>query len=31
MKHVLEKHKDKTTNATPNERTEYNCRILLQI
>ena len=25
------KNKDKTTNATPNERTEYNCRILLQI
>ena len=25
------KNKDKTTNAIPNERTRYNCRVLLQI
>ena len=22
---------DKTTNAIPNERTKYNCRVLIQI
>ena len=31
MKHVLEKNKDKTSNTIPNERTKYNCRVLLQI
>ena len=25
------KNKDKTTNTIPNERTRYNCRVLLQI
>ena len=25
------KDKDKTTNTTPNEKTKYNCRVLLQI
>ena len=24
-------NKDKKTNTTPNERTKYNCRVLLQI
>ena len=25
------KDKDKTTNTIPNEKTKYNCRVLLQI
>ena len=25
------KHKDKTINTIPNEKTKYNCRVLLQI
>ena len=25
------KNKDKTTNTIPNEKTKYNCRVLLQI
>ena len=29
--HFKTKDKDKTTNAIPNERTKYNCRVLLQI
>ena len=28
---VLEKTRIKKTNTTPNERTKYNCRVLLQI